>query len=36
MFYTGFSEAEKVRVVRADKARYRSRMNRLKNRSDMS
>ena len=35
MFYPGFSETEKVRVVRVDKVRYRSRMNRLENRSDI-
>ena len=34
MFYPNFSETEKVRVVRADEDRYRSRMKTLKNRSD--
>ena len=34
MFYPDFSETEKVTVVRADEDRYRSRMKRLKNRSD--
>ena len=33
MFYPGFSETQEVRVVRADEARYRNRMKRLKNRS---
>ena len=33
MFYAGFSETKRVRVVRADEARYRNRMKRLKNRS---